>query len=398
MTAPTAWRSRIVGHARRSPAKLRANPRNWRTHPPEQREAVSRLLDEVGWVQDVILNRRTDTLIDGHLRVDLALERGEKTIPVVLVDLSPEEEALILASLDPVTGMAGMDGARLDALLSEIALGDDELSALLLSLVRSAAPQDRGVSPDDVPTIDPEDLYVERGQVYLLGEHRMMCGDATNGGDVAALLAEAKPLLMVTDPPYGVEYDPMWRAAAGVNRNRRKMGKVSNDERADWREAWALFPGDVAYVWHAGIHADVVATGIAASGYEIRSQIVWAKDRFALGRGSYHWQHEPCWYAVRRSAKAHWIGDRSQSTVWNIPARDDGGHGHGTQKPVECMERPIRNHRGDVFDPFMGSGTTLIASERAHRRCFGMEIDPRYAQVAITRWERYSGQKARRAP
>ena len=153
-------------------------------------------------------------------------------------------------------------------------------------------------------------------------------------------MAASQPHLMVTDPPYGVDYDPAWRGRAGVNANTGKMGRVANDDRADWREAWALFPGEVAYVWHAGRFASTVQDSLEACGFEIRAQIIWGKDRFALSRGHYHWQHEPCWYAVRGTA--HWSGDRSQSTLWRIPAREDGGHGHGTQKPVECMRRPMR--------------------------------------------------------
>ncbi len=123
-----------------------------------------------------------------------------------------------------------------------------------------------------------------------------------------------------------MDYDPAWRGRAGVNANTGKLGKVANDERADWREAWALFSGEVAYVWHAGRFANVVQDSLEACGFAIRAQIVWGKDRFALSRGHYHWQHEPCWYAVRNSARAHWSGDRSQSTLWHIASREDGGH------------------------------------------------------------------------
>ena len=332
--------------------------------------------------------------MDGHARIALAISRQEPAVPVVYVDLDEDEERLILAALDPLAAMAGTDTAQLEALLGEISVPEGALAEMLAQL--APAPKAGLTDPDATPDV-PDEPYVQRGELYALGEHRLLCGDATSAEDVALLLAGAEPALMVTDPPYGVDYDPAWRAAAGVNRNRGKLGKVSNDERADWREAWALFSGDVAYVWHGGLRADVVAESIAACGYEIRSQIIWAKDRFALSRGSYHWQHEPCWYAVRRGGKAHWIGDRSQSTVWSIPARDDAGHGHGTQKPVECMERPLRNHAGDVYDPFLGSGTTLIAAERLGRRCYAMELEPRYAQVAIERWEAFTGGKATRA-
>jgi DNA modification methylase len=200
---------------------------------------------------------------------------------------------------------------------------------------------------------------------------------------------------MVTDPPYGVDYDPSWRADAGVNHNPQKMGRVTNDDRADWREAWALFPGNVAYVWHAGLKASIVETSLVVSGFELRSQIVWAKDRLALSRGDYHWQHEPCWYAVRHGAPGRRTDDRTQTTLWTIPARDDSGHGHGTQKPVECMARPMRNHEvSDVYEPFAGSGTTVIAAEQLTRRCLAIEIEPRYVQVAIDRWEAFTGSTA----
>ncbi|GGJ44608.1 DNA-methyltransferase [Neoroseomonas lacus] len=169
---------------------------------------------------------------------------------------------------------------------------------------------------------------------------------------------------MVTDPPYGVAYDPEWRNMAGVSTTRR-TGKVENDDRADWREAWALFPGDVAYVWHGALHATTVAESLTACSFDIRAQIIWAKDRLVLGRGHYHWQHEPAWYALR--GQGHWSGDRKQTTLWQIAGRsEDAETVHGTQKPVECMRRPIENNSSPgqaVYEPFSGSGTSLIAAE-----------------------------------
>jgi len=236
--------------------------------------------------------------------------------------------------------------------------------------------------------------------MILLGPHRLVCGDSTNRDDVGLLLGRARPHLMVTDPPYGVEYDPAWRNAAGVAATAR-IGKIANDDRADWREAWALFPGDVAYVWHAAIHATTVADSLLSSGFEIRAQIVWSKPRFALGRGDYHWQHGPCWYGVRKGAKGHWQGARDQSTVWSIASAgvEDTATVHGTQKPVETMRRPMINNsaRGDVvYDPFAGSGTTLIAAETVGRTCLAMELDPACCDVIVARWEGFTGQRAER--
>jgi len=164
---------------------------------------------------------------------------------------------------------------------------------------------------------------------------------------------------------------------------------VQNDHRADWRETWRLFPGNIAYVWHGALHATTVADSLTAEGFAIRSQIVWAKPRLVIGRGDYHWQHEPCWYAVRE--KGNWTGDRKQTTLWAIAQQDeDAETTHGTQKPVECMRRPIQNNSmpGDaVYEPFSGSGTTLIAAETIKRVCFAIELDPRYVDMAVRRWQ-----------
>ena len=143
------------------------------------------------------------------------------------------------------------------------------------------------------------DVPVTRlGDIWVLGRHRLICGDSTDPAVVEQVLHGVRPHLMCTDPPHGVGYDPAWRNRAGISTTER-TGKVLNDHRADWREAWALFPDDVAYVWHGALHASTVAESLTASGFEIRSQIIWAKERLVMGRGHYHWQHEPCWYAVR---------------------------------------------------------------------------------------------------
>ena len=201
---------------------------------------------------------------------------------------------------------------------------------------------------------------------------------------------------MVTDPPYGVNYDPNWRERAGFGQQ-RQIGTVANDGQVDWSDAYRLFPGDVAYVWHAGVHAAEVAASLESAGFQIRSQIIWAKQHFALSRGDYHWQHEPCWYAVREGKSSNWSGDRTQSTLWQVAnlnpfgGSEEEATGHGTQKPVELMRRPILNNsrRGEIiYDPFLGSGTTLIAAQETDRICFGMDIDPRYVDVAIERWQK----------
>ena len=239
------------------------------------------------------------------------------------------------------------------------------------------------------------------GDLWLLGPHRLVCGDATDPATVALALAGAVPHLMVTDPPYGVNYDPAWRAkivdaASGRRRSVGALGTVANDDNADWRAAWALFPGDVAYVWHGALNGHEVRASLEACRFLIRSQIVWDKGRLIISRGHYHWRHETCWYAVRKGRAGHWAGDRKQTTVWLIPHRRSAT-GHGTQKPLLAMQRPMENNSrpGDaVYDPFVGSGTTIIAAEVTGRVCHAIELDPHYVDVAVRRWEAHTGRKA----
>ena len=317
-------------------------------------------------------------------------------------DIEQAEADKLMAVYDPIGAMAGVDDERMRALLDGVRTDSHDLQTLLDGL---APPESKPglVDPDAVPDPPPEPI-TKPGDLITMGKHRLLCGDATNKDHVARLLGKRKPLLMVTDPPYGVNYDPEWRKKVGINKNEGRMGAVPNDDRADWTKAWALFPGRVAYVWHSDLHAAEVARSIEAVGMDIRCQIIWKKSRITLSRGAYHWQHEPCWYAVRKGGTAAWTGDRKQSTVWEVHlAGGDGdnlkGVGHGTQKPVECMERPLRNHgnqKDSVYDPFVGSGTMLIAAERQKRACFAMDIDPTYCDITVARWEEYTGEKAKR--
>jgi DNA modification methylase len=302
--------------------------------------------------------------------------------------------------------MATTDEAKLAELLADITLPDEAELEGLAALLASLGPDEpmTGLTdPDEVPE-PSEDPYVKMGDLWALGDHRLLCGDATSPDDVARVLGGERPEIAILDVPYAVKYDPSWRRDLAPGAQYR-LGRVANDDRADWREAFALLPGDVAYVWHGGLHAAVVAEGLEAAGFEIRSQIIWAKKSLVLSRGAYHWQHEPAWFAVRKGATAHWIGDRKQSTLWEIPSvhrtagtSDDAITNHGTQKPIESALRPLRNHAGDVADFFVGSGTTLIAAEQLGRRCFAMEIDPVYVQMAIERWQNFTGRQAVRLP
>ena len=249
--------------------------------------------------------------------------------------------------------------------------------------------------PDDIPET-PKNPVSRVGDIWTLGKHRLMCGDATKPEHVERLLDGAKPDLMVTDPPYGVNYDAMWRYKIGKNTKGGSYGKSINDDQSDWQPAYALFSGSIAYVWMGGLALPVAASGLDACGFVRRSLIIWDKGSIVIGRGHYHWRHESCWYAVKKGAQAHWAGDRKASTLWEIDNPRKSETGHSAQKPVECMQRAIHNHKGDVYDPFVGSGTTVIAGEQEGRSVYAIEIEPAYVDVTVTRWEDFTGRKATR--
>ncbi|HMR35905.1 site-specific DNA-methyltransferase [uncultured Paracoccus sp.] len=385
-------------------AKLVPYARNARTHSEDQIAQIAASIAEFGFTNPILIGGDA-VIIAGHGRLMAAQKLGLAEVPVIVLDHLTEAQrrALVIAD-NRIAENAGWDEellrAELESLreidfdLDLIGFSEAELDALLGDFDAS---EDGAVDGEDEVPEPPVEPISRPGDLWIMGNHRLLCGDSTVATDVDKLLAGVKPMLMVTDPPYGVEYDPSWRNQSGAARTKR-TGKVLNDDRADWREAWALFPGDVAYVWHGALHATTVADSLIACGFNIRSQIVWAKDRLVLSRGDYHWQHEPCWYAVRKTGKGHWAGDRKQTTLWHIANRDqDAETVHGTQKPVECMRRPILNNSSPgqaVYEPFMGSGTTLIAAETTGRVCYGIELNPAYVDVAITRWQNLTGQAA----
>jgi DNA modification methylase len=256
-----------------------------------------------------------------------------------------------------------------------------------------------GDVPEDVePQIDKaeelrEKWQVQTGQLWQLGAHRLICGDCTDKAVVDRVMGGEVAILMVTDPPYGVVYDANWRnemdRANGKPYGERAIGKVTNDDRIDWGAAYSLFTGDVVYVWHCDRSAREVSQNIEDAGFDIVAQIIWVKNNIVIGRGDYHYKHEPCWYAVRKGKNHNWQGSRKESSVWEINKPLKSETGHSTQKPLECMSKPIENNTavGElVYDPFLGSGTTLIACERLGRKCRAVEISPAYCAVAIQRW------------
>ncbi len=398
--------------------KLRINERNARLHSDDQIRQLMNSIEKFGFTVPILIDEKK-MVIAGHGRLEALKRLGHKKAPVILLSHLTENEkrAYVLAD-NQIPMLADWDltllKEELDFLnqegfeLEDIGFGNDEVQDIFETEEKEWK---KGLTDEDDVPDPPQKPKTKLGDIYQLGSHRLMCGDATNAGQVEKLLGGLKPMLMVTDPPYGVNYEPEWRNEAAekgkIAYAARALGKVENDDRVDWTDAIRLFDGDVAYVWHAGVYAAQVAESLAKAGYEIRSQIIWAKQGLVISRGHYHWQHEPCWYAVKKGKTGHWSGDRKQTTLWQIANRnprggeiEDSNTDHSTQKPVECMRRPIVNNtkRGEfVYDPFLGSGTSLIAAESTGRVCYGMEIDPRYCDMIVKRWEDFVGKKAQYA-
>jgi DNA modification methylase len=397
--------------------RLAEYPRN----PRKNDAAVDRMcasIREFGFKIPCLV-RSDGEVVDGHLRLKAARKLGLTEIPVMLCDewtpaqvkafrlmvnrsvtwaeWDEELVALEMADLSAVDfdlSLTGFDTGEIDALM---ALDDDDKG--------NAAP----------PL--PESPVSRLGDLWLLRPHRVLAGDATSSEAVARLLGDRKPRLMVTDPPYGISLDSEWRDRAGLNGlgaaepsylKKRTMGhtetSISGDTRADWSEAFELVPSlQAAYVWHASQFASEVLAGLLRIGFIHHQQIIWNKQRTVLTRTHYWYQHEPCAYVRKKNAP--WYGKAGQnSTIWDSPSpkfvmgsSDEDKFDHPTQKPIELMRKPILNHlrRGElVYDPFLGSGTTLAAAELTERVCFGLELDPKYVDVIIQRWQQLTGKEA----
>ena len=375
---------------------------NARTHSDDQVVQLASSIKEYGFIAPIVISEDGGVLA-GHGRLLAAKKLGIEEVPCVVESHLTEiqKKGYILAdnrlSLD-----AGWDDELLkielqtlkdnDVDLALTGFDEEEINNLLGmndNVVESTTKEDDPVKIDK--DVEPT---TKLGDLIILGEHRLICGDCTDENVVNRLFGDDKPNLMVTDPPYGINYDPS--NVPGTSKDRQ--GLVMNDDRADWEDAYKLFKGDICYVWHADGKADVVMNGLKNCGFKFKSLIIWNKNNHLLSRLDYHPKHESCFYMTRGYSK--WQGGRCQCDVWDIPLiyhLKEGEWGHGTQKPIECMKRPIENNTvlGEyVYDPFCGSGTTIIAAERTGRKCLACELSPIYCDAIIKRWESETGRKA----
>lgn len=396
--------------------KLIVDKENPNVMSQNNQTALMNVIKKYGFLVPIITNKEYK-IADGYHRKIAAQSLGYTQVPVIALDVKDVDRRILRQVMNKLRGDHKED---LDTLEYEAIFKEDKISELIKlipdytkeinkavdSLELSGQPEE---DFDEQTAFDKaKETDIKPGDVFDLGNHRLMCGDSTKEGDTRILMGGQKATLMVTDPPYGVNYDTKWRDEAdkkGLLGNRyptRALADVRNDDRIDWSEAYKLFNGNVAYIWHAGKFTKQAQESLEACGFEIINQIIWVKPHFILSRGDYHWKHEPCLYAVRKGEKHEYVGDRSQTTVWEIAGMncfggskkaEDKMTGHGTQKPLDCMAIPIKNNSVEndgVYDPFGGSGTTLIACEKLKRKCFMMEIDPTYCQVIIDRWQNYT--------
>lgn len=411
----TGWQNRIVGHGEERPESLIANPRNWRTHPVQQEQALRAVLEEVGWVQDVVVNKRTGLLVDGHLRVQVAQERGEDLVPVVFVDLSEEEEALVLATLDPMTGLAGKDDELLSQLLEEVKDGHEQL---LKDLKFDLQPVEGNTDPEEIPPL-LEEPVTQPGDLWVMGDHALLCGDSTSTEDVERLMFGERAQLCFTSPPYwvGKEYEKQTTLSevksfiVNVAKQIAAVVKVDGgrvclntstanaraiDEEADIETLFSLAWWQDAFRQHNWLmrHCRI---------WVKKGQLVVPRVSAKSDTVDQHWETVatflPTFYnpeGLKRGQEK--IGMKwAQQGIWNDVQGSANMKEHGAAFPVELPTRYIKLYSvaGElIFEPFCGTGTTIIACEQLSRRCFAMELDPGYCDVAVKRWENFTGQKA----
>lgn len=401
MTTALIWKSRIVGEGERPAIEFTANPANFRLHPDSQRQALRGSLSDLGWIQRVIVNRTTGNLIDGHARVEEALLLGNDTpVPFTEVELSEEEEALALTLLDPISAEAETSRAKLEMLLHRTSSGN---AAVMEFLTRQA--EKHGIVPpmgsegssgepaDAEPQIDRaaelnEKWKVKPSDLWLIGEHRLLCGDSTKAEDVARVMGGEKADLLMTDPPYNVAYTGKTKDALTID----------NDEMSDpafrgflvqaFTAAFdSLKAGGAFYIWHADSEGYNFRGAVFDIGQKVRQCLIWAKNTLVMGRQDYHWKHEPCLYGWKEGAAHSWHSDRTQTTLLQFD-RPTSSQEHPTMKPVALFEYLIRNSSGKgeiVLDTFGGSGTTLVAAQNTERKGRTVELSPNYCAVILER-------------
>ncbi|MCZ7662724.1 MAG: DNA methyltransferase [Thermoleophilia bacterium] len=393
-------------------SELRPDPANPRRISDAELESLTRSIQEFGLVDPIIARQEDGTVIGGHQRLLAARKLGLEKIPVILLDVSEEKARLLNLALNRISG--SWDEELLARLLSDLGqtpdldltlsgFEDDEIKRLLKTLeVREK--RDRPESFDLEAALEEarREPRVKSGELWALGDHRLLCGDATKTDDVTRLMDGRKAAVCVTDPPYGVALGDHGGQQRGQRRRRLENDNLPPEE---WQEFVRGFVGNIIaftdgaiYCFMSSKELPIVARVFEDAGGHWSDYLIWDKGQFVLGRAPYQRAYEPCWFGWPEGAKPYWCGDRDQADVWKVP-RPSASEAHPTMKPLALIERALENSskRGDiVLDLFLGSGSTLIAAERTGRVCYGTELDAHYASIVVARWEAFSGERAER--
>lgn len=438
-------RDRIKELRRVRAGDLRPHPKNWRKHPEEQQNALRGILAEVGFVDALMVRELPDgalQIVDGHLRAETT---PDSMIPVLVVDLDDKEAEKVLATFDPLAGMAELDENQLQELLKGIETESEALAALLDELAIEA---NKGIVAqileDEVPE-PPDEAVTKRGDLIILGNHRLLCGDSGKPEDLDTLLGGAVIHMVNTDPPYNVnvepasnsadtggqrpgkrpQHTPSWRSldgqrARGIKpprkneappkktsaKGRRLMGDfVSDEEFAKRLLAWfgnisrVLVPGRCFYLWGGYANIANYPPALTATDLYMSQCLIWVKGHPVITRKDYMGDHEWCFYGWRKGAAHEFYGANNITDVWQVKKVSPQKMIHLTEKPVELAARAMQysSRSGEnVLDLFGGSGSTLIAAEQTERKAFLMELDPLYCDVIVERYEKFTGKKAER--
>lgn len=400
----TQTKTRVV---RMNISELNPAPYNPRRISDKSLTGLSASIERFGLVQPIVWNERTKHIVGGHQRLKVIQERGEKECDVVVVDLDESEEKALNVSLNN-PHICGEWTEDLEKLLAEIreitpdAYDDLLLDALLDDIPDGSIPDQDDGSLDEIPEV-PEEAITRPGDLWILGDHKLLCGDSTEESAVERLLCDRKADMVFTDPPYGVSY-------CGTNNpNGREWDVIEGDDlRGD--DLFNLLKGsfmvmskfvkeDAAfYIFHAALNQTIFEKALQEAGLKVKQQIIWVKHH-VLGHSDYHWRHEPCFYCCFVDKNCTFYGDRTNTTVWEIAKDPSQEYQHPTQKPVALAQKAIENSSryGEIiYDPFAGSGSTLIACEQSGRKCRAMEIDPRYCDVIVRRWQEQTDKQAYR--
>jgi len=390
--------------------KIKPNPVNPNTHPDVQIDRLALLIKEHGWRHPITVSKRSGKVVSGHCRLLAARKLNLKQVPVDYQDfVSDAEEYAVLIADNVIQELAQIDGLKMADILCELDQANYDLALTALGpgeiedYINGPLYDKTDAKDDEVPE-SPKKLISKPGDLWLLGDHRLLCGDSTKAEDIERVMNGKKAEMAFADPPYGVDYgghaNPRW----SQKHQRMTNDSLSNDKLYEfWIAAFtAIAPiivGDLYVAAPPGPPQQLLASALNQTAFEHHQWLIWVKDQLILGRSNYHYRHEHLWYGWRHGACSSYRAGRDQDSVWEFP-RPKQSDEHPTMKPVELVCKAIGNSsqlESIVFDPFLGSGTTILASHKLKRKCYGMEIEPIYCDVIIKRWEQFTGQKAKLA-